>query len=113
MLVLTRRAGETILIGDLVEIQIVVVYEHGVRLTIRFLKTDTPPLAMTLNTNQSMEIGNQIVLLITSCMSNRARIGITAPPDLPIARGEIHAIDDATVTPNASSQGVSEDDPEH
>ncbi len=103
MLVLTRRPGETILIGDLVEIQIAVIYEHGARLRIRFLKTDTPPLALTLNTNQSMEIGGQIVLLTVSAVSNRARIGIAAPPGLPIARGEIHSVDNATVTHNAPS----------
>lgn len=88
MLVLTRHVNETILIGDLVEIWPVKVCEHGARLAIRFLKTETPVLKVAFDRDQPVEIGDGITIVAVSCSWDRMRIGITAPSDVPIARGE-------------------------
>ena len=98
MLVLTRHIDETIVIGDRVEIRILAIYEDGIRLAIRFPQTANPELTVTLKINQSARIGDQIVVVAVSTRTNHARIGIIAPPDLPIFRGEIEPSDDPPVT---------------
>ncbi|MBI4580827.1 MAG: carbon storage regulator [Planctomycetes bacterium] len=88
MLVLTRRAGEAIIIGDLLEIRLLGVSESRVQLAIRSLKADIPLLKLTLSTDQCVEIGDQIVVKAVRRAGEHSRIGITAPPDMPIVRGE-------------------------
>jgi sRNA-binding carbon storage regulator CsrA len=97
MLVLTRNVDETIVIGSLVEIRIIAIHEHGIHLAIRFRQKDVPVLTMTLKMQQTVHIGDQIVVVAVSTRSNHARIGITAPPGLPIFRGETEPPDDKTV----------------
>jgi sRNA-binding carbon storage regulator CsrA len=89
MLVLTRRAGETIVIGDLVELRLIEAKEHCARLAIRFLKANTPILKVTLVTDQSVEIGDHVTVMAVVCSGDHTRIGIAAPPEMPIVRGEV------------------------
>ena len=89
MLILTRRMGETIVIEDLVELRLIEVDEYSVRLAICFLKTDSPILKVTLNTSQCVEIGDHVTVMAVVCSGEHTRIGVKAPPDVSIMRGEI------------------------
>ncbi|MBY0523381.1 MAG: carbon storage regulator [Gemmataceae bacterium] len=48
-------------------------------------------LVLTRRTNESIQIGHDIVLTVVSIDRGRIRLGIEAPPQVPIARQELAA----------------------
>ena len=49
-------------------------------------------LVLSRKAGQRIAIGNEITVIVLECPSGRVRIGIEAPPDVPIDREEIAAI---------------------
>ena len=46
-------------------------------------------LVLTRNENQKIKIGKDITIVLLTCKSGRARIGIEAPREVPVYREEI------------------------
>ena len=46
-------------------------------------------LVLSRKKNESIHIGGDIVISVVEVLGDRVRIGITAPPDVPIVRNEI------------------------
>jgi carbon storage regulator len=49
-----------------------------------------PMLVLTRKTNQSIMIGDDIEVSVLSVVGEKVRIGIQAPPDVPVFRTEIY-----------------------
>ena len=49
-------------------------------------------LVLSRKAGQRIAIGNDITVIVLECTSGRVRIGIEAPPDVPIYREEIERI---------------------
>ncbi len=47
-------------------------------------------LVLTRKTNQSFMIGDHVVVSVLSVVGEKVRIGIQAPPDVPVFRTEIY-----------------------
>jgi carbon storage regulator len=47
-------------------------------------------LVLTRKTNQSIMIGDDIEVSVLSVVGEKVRIGIQAPPEIPVFRTEIH-----------------------
>ena len=48
-------------------------------------------LVLARKVNQTIEIGADVVVTVTAIRGNAVRLGITAPPAVPIHRGEVAA----------------------
>ncbi|WP_286177354.1 carbon storage regulator [Stieleria mannarensis] len=48
-------------------------------------------LVLSRKENEWIQIGDEIVLTITAIKGNRVSVGIEAPDDVAIRRGELHA----------------------
>jgi len=48
-------------------------------------------LILSRRPNESLQIGNNVVLTVLSINGNQVRIGITAPKDVVVDRSEVHA----------------------
>ncbi len=54
-------------------------------------------LVLTRKTQETIQIGNDITISILKLKGNAVRIGIEAPRDVRVLRGELPTFDDATV----------------
>jgi carbon storage regulator len=117
-LVLTRKLGEKIMVGDDIVIQVTLIAGNKVRLGIRapdsvpILREEalaTEPgkrtrrapadgsprdgngtLVLTRKLGEKIMVGDDIVIQVTLIAGNKVRLGIQAPQSLPIHREEIH-----------------------
>lgn len=48
-------------------------------------------LVLTRKTNEIITIGNDIEITVVEALNNRVRLGIAAPPDMPVFRKELLA----------------------
>ena len=74
-------------------------------------------LVLTRKTQETIQIGNDITISILKLKGNAVRIGIEAPKDVRVLRGELPTFDDATVdvdsvapTPATNESNKSEDE---
>lgn len=61
-------------------------------------------LVLTRKVGEKIHLGDNIVITVTSVSGQQVRIGISAPPDVPILRNEllVRAEAGATMTPETS-----------
>ncbi|QEF99172.1 Carbon storage regulator [Stieleria maiorica] len=59
-------------------------------------------LVLSRKENERIQIGDEIVLTITAIKGNRVSVGIEAPYDVAIRRGELHARAASTHDPGRS-----------
>ncbi|WP_082825499.1 carbon storage regulator CsrA [Marinomonas sp. TW1] len=86
MLILTRRIGETIMIGDEIEVTI-----SGIKGNLIRIRTATPALlTQTRKVGQAINIGDNISVEILSVKGMQVRLGITAPRNIAVHREEIY-----------------------
>jgi len=103
MLVLTRRKGENILIGDHVEIAIInvndkekqakigiAVTDKEIRIGDKILREDGGQITLCLSADdENIFIGDDIEIALIRVQRGQARLGINAPKDIPIIRKEL------------------------
>lgn len=86
MLILTRRIGESINIGDDILVTILGVKGNTVR-----IRTATPELLiLTRKLGEDINISNDIIVTILSIKGMQVRLGITAPRSIQVHREEIY-----------------------
>lgn len=102
MLVLSRHAGETICIGDAIRVTVLEVEPAGpaARLTIQApnairLRNAPQPDALNgvpvaLPVQSQIEIGGDVVVTLVDITLDKVRLGIDAPPEMPIYREEAY-----------------------
>ena len=105
MLVLERKTGETIRVGEHIEFSICKISGSRVRITTRApgycirrgelaLTGGNPSggnLVLSRKANETIWIGEAICLTVLKVRKNRVSIGIEAPGELRILRGELAA----------------------
>ncbi len=87
MLVLTRLPGDSVLIGDEVEITLVEIQGSKVRIGIGDPTTGSEGQQALLSPDETISIGSNIEVLLVDITGNIARLGITAPQEVGIRRG--------------------------
>jgi len=60
-------------------------------------------LVLTRKQQEQIRIGNQITITILRISGNQVRVGIDAPPDVRILRGELPAHNDDPITSEAAA----------
>jgi carbon storage regulator len=86
MLILTRRIGETIIIGDNIEVTI-----SGIKGNLIRIRTATPELlVVTRKVGEPINIGKDISVTPLSVKGMQVRLGIEAPKDISVHREEIY-----------------------
>lgn len=123
MLVLSRRVDESVMIGDDMTITITKIQGNRTR-----IKTQAPnhvpiwrseitstqarkpeartkeatALVLTRESDQSINIGNDIVITVIQIRGDKVRLGIQAPRDVPVHRHEVYeAIQNGLYRPDA------------
>ena len=48
-------------------------------------------LVLTRKHDEQIMIGNNIIITVTAIQGNKVRIGIDAPQDIPVLRGEVYS----------------------
>lgn len=47
-------------------------------------------LVLSRKVGESIRIGHQIIVTVLNCRNNDIRLGIAAPPEIPVNREEVH-----------------------
>jgi carbon storage regulator len=99
MLVLTRKAGQSIMIGDDIEVCVISVVGDGVRIEVAFrsplgeqmrVGMQAPRLGPARSA-QSMMISDDIEVSVLAVIGEKVRVGIQAPRAVPVYRSEVYA----------------------
>ena len=99
MLVLTRKAGQSIMIGDDIEVRVVSVIGDKVRIEVdlhsplgELVRVGMQgPRVAPARTSQSMSIGEDVEVSVLSVIGEKVRVGIQAPRAVPVYRSEVYA----------------------
>jgi carbon storage regulator CsrA len=99
MLVLTRKAGQSIMIGDDIEVVVTSVEGDGVRVEVGFRSplgermrvAMHAPRAASARSSQSIMLGTDVGVSVLSVIGEKVRIGIQAPRTVPVYRSEVYA----------------------
>lgn len=109
MLVLTRKFGEHIMIGDHITITVARIVGKRVSLQTRAPKnvsvqrqetplrsgptshsTECSMLVLSRKKNESIVINNDITIVIVEIRGDKVRLGIEAPKEMPVHRREVY-----------------------
>ena len=93
LLILTRRAGESILIGTSIEILVVAIATPTVRLEI-LTRSDRDPeslqrVLVSCEADRRIAINDRIDLLVRFVRGRNVRLGVIAPADVIVLRSEL------------------------
>ena len=83
MLVLTRRQGESLRIGDDNKITVCVIYKTQIKLEINDSEV------VTIKLQEGISIGGGIKISVENISNSQVQIGIIAPKDVKIDREEV------------------------
>ena len=89
MLVLTRIPGESVFIGDDIEITVLEIDDEGVRLGISTSPRHSTHREEVWSPGQPIPISKDIAAMVVENRHTKVRLGITAPSHVCIARKEI------------------------
>jgi sRNA-binding carbon storage regulator CsrA len=84
MLVLTRREGEGLLIGDDVRVTVLIVFEKRIKLQLKDLENKI----ITCRLGSTTPIRGDITVKIVDIDQKQVKLGIEAPKDMKIDREE-------------------------
>lgn len=87
MLVLTRHRGESILIGNDIELRLTEIHISSVRLWISTMKTSSQDVVV--HVDRSFHIADGVEVMVVAVRGERARLGIVAPSDVQVVRAEM------------------------
>lgn len=96
MLLLSRKASESIRVGESVTILVSHHDRHGVTLTIRTATPGVPADAPAAEVTMRLEVGRSckpaedVYVKLVRCDKDRAVLGVDAPIEIPVHRGEVH-----------------------
>jgi carbon storage regulator len=98
MLVLTRKSGQSIMIGDDIEVCIASVLSDKVRIDVVFRSPLGERLRVAMQgprvtparAAQSITIGADVEVSVLSVIGEKVRIGIQAPRTVPVYRREVY-----------------------
>lgn len=88
MLILSRKANETIMIGDDVKLTVISIRDSKVKIAVKQLGVQN--MLHTLKINEPLLINEDIKVMVTVIRAGQARIGTEAPRSKPIHRQEIY-----------------------
>ena len=87
MLVLTRRQGESLRIGDDIKITVLIIYKTQIKLGVNDSE------GLTINLQESIPIRNGITVKLVKTDKTQVKLGIEAPEDVTINREEVYKKD--------------------
>jgi len=98
MLVLTRKAGQSIMIGDDIEVSVTSVVGEKVHIEVGFRSPlgervrvgMQAPRTVPAKSSQSIMIGDDVEVSVLSVIGEKVRIGIQAPRTVPVYRREVY-----------------------
>lgn len=82
MLVLTRREGEGLLIGNDIRITVLIVYESKTKLRIQ----DSEDKAIMMRKNTTITLKDDITVTVADIDQHQVKLGIKAPKNVKIKR---------------------------
>ena len=89
MLVLTRNSGESICIGDDIEITVLEIVGESVRLAISTSKNDPTRREEVRFPGQPIPVSKDSAAMVVDNRYTKVRLGITAPRHASVARKEV------------------------
>jgi carbon storage regulator len=98
LLVLTRKAGQSIMIGDDIEVHVTSVVGERARIDVAFRSARGEPVrvgmqvprVLPMRASQSLTIGDDVEVSVLSVIGEKLRIGIQAPRSVPVYRSEVY-----------------------
>lgn len=88
MLILTRRVGESLIIGG--RIKVIVTAAHGSQVKIRVDAPVQPEEVYKRLVGESLFIGDSIKVTVLAANGNQVKLGVDAPDDVPVHREEVY-----------------------
>ncbi len=85
MLVLTRREGEGLLIGNDIRITVLIVFENRIKLLLK----ESENKVMTCHIGATTSIRSGITIKVVDIDKQQVKLGIEAPEDVNINREEV------------------------
>ncbi len=73
MLILTRKLGESIVIGDDIKITVLIIYKTQIKLGVNDSEV------VTIKLQESVSIRDDIIIKVVKIISNQVKLGIIAP----------------------------------
>ncbi len=87
MLVLTRKAGEGLIIGDDIKVTVLTIDKKQVELSVNDSE------GVTINLQESISIRGDITVKLVKTDKTQVKLGIEAPKDVTINREEVYKKD--------------------
>ena len=85
MLVLTRREGEGLLIGNDIRVTVLIIFEKRIKLQLKDLENKV----ITCRLGATTPIRGDIAVKVVEIDQKQVKLGITAPKDMKIDRDEV------------------------
>ena len=90
MLILTRKVGESLVIGEGLKVELVEINMNSVRLAIHDNKGDCKPIFVNRDVSQSLVLFDDVVIHILEINGRQVRMGTDAPKSISVHREEIY-----------------------
>ena len=87
MLVLTRREGEGLLIGNDIRITVLIIFEKRIKLQLK--DSENGNKVITCRLGATTPIRGDIAVKVVEIDQKQVKLGITAPKDMKIDRDEV------------------------
>tara|TARA_R110002051_G_scaffold272298_2_gene332808 strand:+ start:2921 stop:3259 length:339 start_codon:yes stop_codon:yes gene_type:complete len=90
MLILTRRVGEALVIGEGLKVELIEIKANSVRLAIHDNKGACKPIFVNRDVSQTLILVDDVVIHILEINGRQVRMGTNAPKSISIHREEIY-----------------------
>ena len=85
MLVLTRREGQSLLIGNDIRVTVLIIFEKRIKLQLK----DSGSKVITCHLGATTPIRSDITLKVVDIDQKQVKLGIKAPKDMKVDRKEV------------------------